>query len=105
MVKKQSLLMRRVFVVLVAAMLAMALLTGAVFALLSGQTFSRLSRQELIPKASALAGLISRYQRGEISAEVLSAMVNDAASGESILGAYAYAVDAQGALLLTSSLF
>ena len=105
MVKKQSLLMRRVFVVLVAAMLTMALLTGAVFALLSGQTFSKLSRQELIPKASALAGLISRYQLGEISADVLSAMVNDAASGESILGAYAYAVDAQGEPLLTSSLF
>lgn len=105
MIKKQSVLMRRVFVVLVAAMLTMALLTGAIFALLSGQTFAQLSRQELIPKASALAGLISRYQRGEITSDVLSAMVNDASTGESVLGAYAYAVDGQGTPILTSSLF
>ena len=105
MIKKQSVLLKRVFVVLIAALLGMALITGGMFAWLSGQTFASLSRQELIPKASALAGLISRYQRGEISAEVLSAMVNDSVSGESILGAYAYAVDAQGEAILTSSLF
>lgn len=105
MIKKQSVLLRRVFVVLIAAMLGMALITGGMFALLSGQTFTNLSRQELIPKASALAGLISRYQRGEISADVLSAMVNDSESSESILGAYAYAVDANGNAILTSSLF
>lgn len=105
MIKKQSVLLRRVFVVLIAAMLGMALITAGMFAMLSGQTFTNLSRQELIPKASALAGLLSRYQRGEISADVLSAMVNDSESGESILGAYAYAVDANGNAILTSSLF
>lgn len=105
MIRKQSVLVRRVFVVLVAAMLTMALLTGVAFALLSGHTFTDLSRQELLPKASTLAGLISRYLRGEISADVLSAMVNDSSTGESVLGAYAYAVDAQGVPVLTSSLF
>ena len=105
MIKKHSVLLKRVFVVLIAAMLSVALITGVMFAWLSGQTFANLSRQELIPKASALAGLISRYQRGEISTGVLAAMVNDADSGESILGAYAYAVDAAGNPILTSSLF
>ena len=105
MIRKHSVLLRRVFVVLIAAMLGMALITGGMFAWLSGQTFANLSRQELNPKVSALAGLLSRYQRGEISAEVLSAMVNDSATGESVLGAYAYAVDAAGNPILTSSLF
>ena len=105
MIRKHSVLLKRVFVVLIAAMLGMALITGGMFAWLSGQTFANLSRQELNPKVSALAGLLSRYQRGEISSEVLSAMVNDSGSGESVLGAYAYAVDAAGNPILTSSLF
>lgn len=101
---KKSVLMRRVFGVVVLAVLLTALFTALAYTAISRPVFTRIKANELLPKAQMLSRLAYRYQRGGVARELMDAVMEvSGETSDSLLGAYALVVDDQGQMLLSSS--
>ncbi len=97
--RKHNLLLRRIFLLVVAAVVLTALFTTAVYNVVSRSVFAEMKIQELVPKAKRFSHFALAYQKGRISREYMDAflfMTKGTASSSSLLNAYVMLVDVKG---------
>ena len=93
---KRSVLLQKVFLVVIVALLLAALCTGAVYNVISHTLFAGIKSAELLPKARVLSQLLT--QEGD--SEKASAMLNFMRSHEELLGGYFVITDADGQMMI-----
>ncbi len=92
----RSVVLRKVFLVVIVALALAALCTGAVYNVISHTLFAGIKSAELLPKARVLSQLLA--QEGD--SEKASAMLSFMRSHEELLGGYFVITDAEGQMIL-----
>ena len=100
---KHSALQVRIITVVIATVILTALLTTFFFGMVSSTTFSRIKEQELRPRASAVATLVSRYGN-RLDDEILQSLIDIKRDDESLIGVYGMVIDAGGNVLVKSDI-
>lgn len=101
---RKSVLMRRVFGMVILAVMLTVLFTALAYTAISRTVFTRLKANELLPKAQLLSRLAYRYQQGGVAQELMDAILEvSGETSDSILGAYALVVNRNGQMVLGSS--
>ena len=102
---KQSFLMRRVFFIVALGIVLTILLTTITYSLFAQTIFTYLREEELSPKAKALGELAQEYLDGRLDRHAFSLIMgeHEEGDGDSLLGAYALVLDADGEVLFSSS--
>ena len=93
---KRSVLLQKVFLVVIVALVLAALCTGAVYNVISHTLFAGIKSAELLPKAHVLSQLLA--QEGD--SEKAGAMLSFMRSHEELLGGYFVITDADGQMMI-----
>ena len=97
---KKSVLLRRVFLVVIMTLALAFLLTGAIYMVTSRVMFASIKAREMLPKARALGRLIER--RADGAQESIDVLLRLLQKDDSILGGSFVVTDAQGQLIAAS---
>ena len=97
---KKSVLLRRVFLVVIMTLALASLLTGAIYMVTSRVMFASIKAREMLPKARALGRLIER--RADGAQESIDVLLRLLQKDDSILGGSFVVTDAQGQLIAAS---
>ncbi|MBQ8955164.1 MAG: HAMP domain-containing protein [Clostridia bacterium] len=97
---KKSVLLRKIFLVVVLSLALALLLTGAIYTVTSRVMFSSIKANEMMPKARSLGRLIERRHDGD--AEPVDALLKFLKKDDSVLGGSFIVLDAGGRLLAAS---
>lgn len=95
---KKSVLLQRVFLVVIVALVLATLCTSAVYNIISNTLFAGIKSSELLPKARLLSRLVSQ----EENEEQIGIMLNYMKSDEELLGGYFVLVDADGSMVIAN---
>lgn len=93
---KRSVLLQKVFLVVIVALVLAALCTGAVYNVISHTLFAGIKSAELLPKARVLSQLLA--QEGD--SKKAGAMLSFMRSHEELLGGYFVITDADGQMMI-----
>ncbi len=95
---KKSVLLQRVFLVVIVALVLATLCTSAVYNVISNTLFAGIKSAELLPKARLLSRLITQQDNEEQIGVMLNYMKND----EELLGGYFVIADADANLVIAN---
>ena len=97
---KKSVLLRRVFLVIMMTLALAFLLAGAIYMVTSRMIFASIKAREMLPRARALGRLIER--RAEGAQESVDMLLRFLQKDDAVLGGSFIVLDAQGGLLAAS---
>ncbi len=97
---KNSLLLRKIFLVVVTTLALALLLTGAIYTLTSRVIFASIKANEMMPKARSLGRLIAR--RGQGDAGSVDLLLEFLEKDSAVLGGSLIVLDADGGMLAAS---
>ncbi len=99
---RHSVLVQRVYAVVVMALAFTAIFTALSYAMVSRSVFSRLKAAELLPKARAFGRMVAAEQSRDPQLERIGGILGEVADDSALLSAHYVVVDAQGEPVLMS---
>ena len=94
----RSVLLQKVFLVVIVALVLAALCTGAIYTAISRTLFASIKSAELLPKARVLSQLLAQKD----GSEKTGSMLNFMKSNEELLGGYFVITDADGNMVISN---
>ena len=100
----RSALLRRVYALVILALVITAVSTWLLFLLTSNSLFVNIRAKEMMPRAQSLASVVDGYLSGTFEEDLLLSLVDVSEEGSSIMNAYLIVANRGGQIVLTSDI-